>query len=166
MMLRRFPATSEDAGLDIVSIHGLVTKSNLSRNSSELSITEITDMIVDRIFNRKRRSIDDETSFKSNELNAQLFSDKNYEEYDSKDELNTTAWDTELERNNSKRDLTDAVDLGLLVDGVEELRRMLDLQSLGEKLVWDLSVYWWILLLFLLMAFVLSLIWIGIDMNT
>ena len=160
-MLRRFPASGEDAGLDIVSIHGLVTKSNLSRNSSELSIAGIKDMIVDRIFNRKGRSIDDETSFKSNELNAQLFSDKNYEEYDTKEELNTTAWDTDTERNTSKRDLTDAVDLGLLVDGVEELRRMLDLQSLGEKLVWDLSVYWWILLLFLLMAFVLSLIWIG-----
>ena len=160
-MLRRFPASGEDAGLDIVSIHGLVTKSNLSRNSSELSIAGIKDMIVDKIFNRRRRSIDDETSFKSNELNAHLFSDKNYEEYDTKEELNITAWDTDAERNTSKRDLTDAVDLGLLVDGVEELRRMLDLQSLGEKLVWDLSVYWWILLLFLFMAFVLSLIWIG-----
>ena len=162
-MLRRFPASGEDAGLDIVSIHGLVTKSNLSRNSSELSIAGIKDMIVDKIFNRRRRSIDDETSFKSNELNAHLFSDKNYEEYDTKEELNTTVWDTDTERNTSKRDLTDAVDLELLVDGVEELRRMLDLQSLGEKLVWDLSVYWWILLLFLLMAFVLSLIWIGIN---
>ena len=160
-MLRRFPASGEDAGLDIVSIHGLVTKSNLSRNSSELSIAGIKDMIVDKIFNRRRRSIDDETSFKSNELNAHLFSDKNYEEYDTKEELNTTAWNTDTERNTSKRDLTDAVDLGLLVDGVEELLRMLDLQSLGEKLVWDLSVYWWILLLFLFMAFVLSLIWIG-----
>ena len=163
MVLRRFPASGEDAGLDIVSIHGLVTKSNLSRNSSELSITGIKDMIVDKIFNRKRRSIDDETSFKSNELNAHLFSDKNSGEYDTKEELNTTAWDTDTERNTSKRDLTDAVDLELLVDGVEELKKMLDLQGLGEKLVWDLSVYWWILLLFLLMAFVLSLIWIGIN---
>ena len=125
-MLRRFPASGEDAGLDIVSIHGLVTKSNLSRNSSELSITGIKDMIVDRIFNRRRRSIDDETSFKSNELNAHLFSDKNYEEYDTKEELNTTAWDTDTERNTSKRDLTDAVDLEMLVN-LRSLDRMTSL---------------------------------------
>jgi len=66
-------------------------------------------------------------------------------------------WD----RNNSKRDLTD-IDLETLKEGVDHLKKILNFRSLGERLLWDLSVYWWILLLFLLLAFILSFAWVGL----
>merc|ERR1719483_358876 len=59
-------------------------------------------------------------------------------------------WD----RNNSKRDLTD-IDLDTLKEGVDQLKKILNLRSLGERLLWDLSIIWWMLLVFLLVAFVL-----------
>jgi len=66
-------------------------------------------------------------------------------------------WD----RNNSKRDLTD-IDLDTLKEGVDQLKKILNLRSLGERLLWDLSIYWWMLLVFLLFAFVLSFSWVGL----
>ena len=126
----------------------------------------ITDMIVNnipvvnKIFNRRKRNIDD--SYKINELNVQSIQDKDYSnyEYDNNLEYNIS-YDESQDRNNSKRDLTDIIDLESLKDGVDQLKKILDLKSLSEKLLWDLSVYWWILLLFLFMAFILSFFWIG-----
>ena len=63
--------------------------------------------------------------------------------------------------NTTKRDLSDVFDLDTLREGVDQLKRILDLKSLSERLVWDLSSYWWILLLFYFLAFILSFLWIG-----
>ena len=35
-----------------------------------------------------------------------------------------------------------AVNLSDLMEGADQLRKMLDLQSLGERILWDLSNYW------------------------
>ena len=53
------------------------------------------------------------------------------------------------------------LDLDTLREGVDQLKRILDLRSLSERLLWDLSSYWWILLLFYFLAFILSFLWIG-----
>ena len=63
--------------------------------------------------------------------------------------------------NTTKRDLSDLFDIDSLREGVDELKRILDLKSLSERLLWDLSCYWWILLLFYFLAFILSFLWIG-----
>ena len=42
--------------------------------------TNITDMIVNKIFNRRKRNID--KSYKNNELNVQSFHDKDYSNYE------------------------------------------------------------------------------------
>ena len=65
------------------------------------------------------------------------------------------------EDNTTKRDLSDLFDLDSLREGVDQLKRILDLKSLSERLLWDLSSYWWILLLFYFLAFILSFLWIG-----
>ena len=35
------------------------------------------------------------------------------------------------------------MNLSDLMEGADQLRKMLDLQSLGERILWDLSNYWW-----------------------
>ena len=125
---------------------------------TELSIT---DMNVYKIFNHRKRNID--KSYKNNELNVQSFHDKDYSNYEYDNLEYNISYDDSQDRNNSKRDLTDIIDLGTLKDGVDQLKKILDLKSLSEKLLWDLSVYWWILLLFLFMAFILSFFWIGLT---
>jgi len=61
-----------------------------------------------------------------------------------------------LEGNLSKRE----VNLSDLAEGSDQQRRMLLLRSTGERLLWDLSTYWWQLLMFLLLSFLLSLAWV------
>ena len=161
-----FAPVREEESLDILSIKGYVKKNDIDKNvtDEELSITDMIarpDIIVDKIFNRRKRNVDE--TYKVNELNVQSFQDKddlNYE-YDNNNLEYNISFDESQDRNNSKRDLTDIIDLESLRDGVEQLKKILDLKSLSEKLLWDLSVYWWILLLFLFMAFVLSFFWIG-----
>ena len=106
---------------------------------------------------RERRSIDE--TYKNNELNQNIITEDAHGDFSDNVEFNVTV--DEIGNNTTKRDLTDAVDLETLKEGVDQLKRMLDLTSLSEKLIWDLSVYWWILLLFLLLAFILSFCWIG-----
>ena len=53
-----------------------------------------------------------------------------------------------------------AINLSDLAAGGHQQRKMLGLQSLGERLLWDLSTYWWQLLLYLLLSFFLSLSWV------
>ena len=53
-----------------------------------------------------------------------------------------------------------AINLSDLEAGGHQQRKMLGLQSLGERLLWDLSTYWWQLLLYLLLSFFLSLSWV------
>ena len=48
-----------------------------------------------------------------------------------------------------------------LEGGMSYLLALLDIGGLGSKLVQDLSVYWWILLLSFTLALLLSLLWIG-----
>ena len=64
--------------------------------------------------------------------------------------------DDPLMGNLSKR----AINLSDLAAGGHQQRAMLGLQSLGERLLWDLSTYWWQLLLYLLLSFLLSLSWV------
>ena len=52
----------------------------------------------------------------------------------------------------------DTVELG---EGIEYLMKLLDLRGIGEKLMTDLTSYWWILLLALILAMLLSFLWIG-----
>jgi ABC-type phosphate/phosphonate transport system permease subunit len=53
------------------------------------------------------------------------------------------------------------VNYGSLEAGMKYLLAVLDMSGVGSKLVQDLSIYWWILLLTFLLAFLLSLVWIG-----
>ena len=52
----------------------------------------------------------------------------------------------------------DTVELG---EGIQYLMKLLDLRGIGEKLMTDLTSYWWILLLALILAMLLSFVWIG-----
>ena len=86
----------------------------------------------------------------------------NFEE--SQTELNEVDFnltDSFYDEDNTTRDLSDLFDLDSLREGVDQLKRILDLKSLSERLLWDLSSYWWILLLFYFLAFILSFLWIG-----
>jgi uncharacterized membrane protein len=53
------------------------------------------------------------------------------------------------------------VNYSSLEDGMKYLLSVLDLSGVGTKLVLDLSLYWWVLILTFLFAFLLSLLWIG-----
>ena len=53
------------------------------------------------------------------------------------------------------------MDTNDLTDGIKYLMRLIDLRGMGSKLLADLAVYWWILLLALILAFTLSFVWIG-----
>ena len=138
-----FVSDSDSDDINIVSIHGYVKK----------FINESEGEADDYVIAREKRSVDD-----NNDENS-IFADKieSYE-YNEIEEYNISDI---YDSNTTKRDLTDAIDMETLKEGVEKLKQILDLTSLSEKLIWDLSVYWWILLLFLLLAFVLSFIWIG-----
>ena len=130
----------EEGGFHIVSIFGSVRKTKSEENEIQSNQTEIEQ--------RQRRNVEDK--IQDEEMNDY---ENIYNILD--DDVNVT----------SKRDLSDAINVEVLKDGVEHLKQMLDLQSLSEKLLWDLSVYWWIMLLFLLLAFVLSFVWIGVVIN-
>jgi hypothetical protein len=54
-----------------------------------------------------------------------------------------------------------AVSYSSLEEGLSYVMSVLDVSGVARKLVQDLSLYWWILLLSFLLAFILSLIWIG-----
>ena len=123
---------TDDQSLDIISILGSVKKSLVSEIESNQTET------VDRL----KRNVEEGGSLEPDEYETI---------YTILEESNIT----------SKRDLSDAINIQALKDGVDQLKEMLDLQSLSEKLIWDLSVYWWIMMLFFLLAFVLSFTWIG-----
>jgi hypothetical protein len=55
-----------------------------------------------------------------------------------------------------------AVSYSSLEEGLSYVMSVLDVSGVARKLVQDLSLYWWILLLSFLLAFILSLIWIGV----
>ncbi len=52
-----------------------------------------------------------------------------------------------------------------LEEGMKYLLSVLDLSGVGTKLVLDLSLYWWVLILTFLFAFLLSLLWIGLFIS-
>merc|ERR1719219_2884607 len=58
------------------------------------------------------------------------------------------------------------LDEGNLKEGIEYLMRVIDLRSYGEKFLVDLAQYWWIVLLALLLACVLSFGWIVLLVGT
>lgn len=41
-----------------------------------------------------------------------------------------------------------------------QIRKLFDLQGLGDRIIHDLSLYWWILFLYILLSFILSLLWV------
>ena len=122
----------------INSIHGYVKK--LVGTSNE-----------NTTLGREKRTITDIT-----EVNSDVFTNDEYNEVNS----NSTEFLYD-DGNTTKRDLSVIFDVDTLREGADELKRILDLKSLSERLLWDLSQYWWILLSFLFVAFLLSFLWIG-----
>lgn len=125
----------------ITSINGFVKK---------LIITDNENTTTDR----KKRTVD------VDELNSDIFFNEDAQTEYNEVDFNMTDFAYNVD-NTTKRDLTDVFDLDTLREGVEQLKKILDLKTLSERLLWDLSLYWWILLLFLFLAFVLSFLWIG-----
>ena len=125
----------------ITSINGFVKK---------LIITDNENTTTDR----KKRTVD------VDELNTDIFFNEDAQTEYNEVDFNMTDFAYNVD-NTTKRDLTDVFDLDTLREGVEQLKKILDLKTLSERLLWDLSLYWWILLLFLFLAFVLSFLWIG-----
>ena len=173
----QFTSSDDDADFSIISILGTVKKSSeFNKTEKDDANATFVDAVMEWVglgpddpFKRRKRNV--ETVYTNNELNQEIDDDKSFEyEWKEEDYFNLTELclkspdlckDNNGTINNTKRDLSDAIDLDTLKEGVDKLKQILDLTSLSEKLVWDLSVYWWILLLFLLLAFVLSFIWIG-----
>ena len=105
---------------------------------------------------RQRRNL------KEAELNSDIILGSPEDPQTEYKELNLNLTDSLYDDDNTtKRDLSDLFDLDSLREGVDQLKRILDLKSLSERLLWDLSSYWWILLLFYFLAFILSFLWIG-----
>jgi hypothetical protein len=55
-----------------------------------------------------------------------------------------------------------SVSYNSLKEGLSYIMSVLDVSGVARKLVQELSIYWWILLLSFLLAFILSLLWIGL----
>lgn len=74
--------------------------------------------------------------------------------------LHTETSEEMMKINNLKReDQTDVNDKSLK-EGIDYLLKVIDLRGVWEKLISDLSVYWWIIFICLLLAMVLSFCWI------
>ena len=159
-------STTSLAGLEAVQVwsvnDGEHTNYTITFNHHNSVISSINGFVKklsgtnDQNTTRQRRNL------KEAELNSDIMRASHGEAETEYKELDFNLTDSLYDDDNTtKRDLSDVFDLDSLREGVDQLKRILDLKSLSERLLWDLSSYWWILLLFYFLAFILSFLWIG-----